>query len=290
MPEEGTLEFWISPDSNDGMPYLSLMENRSLVSTLEPTAGNLPQEAVVPLGFPAEGLYFVHAAANVGSGLAANYRIVYENGSMCDVPVKGGVNIADWNVLRTVSGEAIAWTGSNDEFPLLGVYRMLWVNPRPETPIKEVVFANPEMKSFPVLIGITAAARRETLPVSFGDAARAKKSLEDGRAAFKNNRLDDAFRLLREAVVLDPSQKDAYQALADAAEKKGLEDWIVDAYRLWTISGPRQPLPWNRIGEILEKRKEIRGALEAFRKSLQIEWNQPPTMEAVKRLESTLRM
>ena len=32
MPEEGTLEFWISPDSNDSMPYLGLMENRSIVA------------------------------------------------------------------------------------------------------------------------------------------------------------------------------------------------------------------------------------------------------------------
>ena len=89
--------------------------------------------------------------------------------------------------------------------------------------------------------------------------------------------------------MLDPSQKDVYQALADAAEKSGNEDRILDAYRLWTISGPRQPLPWNRIGEILEKRKELRGALEAYKKSLRIEWNQPPTMDAVKRLESALK-
>ena len=32
MPEEGTLEFWISSDSNLGMPYLGLMENKSLIS------------------------------------------------------------------------------------------------------------------------------------------------------------------------------------------------------------------------------------------------------------------
>ena len=261
----------------------------ALASTLEPSAGNLPKEATVPLGFPVEGLYFLHAAANAGGGLAANYRIVYEDGGIFDVPVKGGVSIADWNALKTLSGADIAWTGSNDEFPLIGVYRMLWVNHRPDTPIKEVVFANPERKSFPILIGITAAARRETMPVSPANAAKAKQSLADGKAAFKSNRTDDAYRLLRDAVVLDPSQKDAYQALADAAERKGTEDWILDAYRLWAISGPRQPLPWNRIGEILERRKDSRGALEAYKKSLQIEWNQPPTMDAVKRLESTLR-
>ena len=51
----------------------------------------------------------------------------------------------------------------------------------------------------------------------------------------------------------------------------------------------RNPFPWNRIGEILEKRKDLRGALNAYKKSLKSEWNQPPTIEAVKRLEATIK-
>ena len=261
----------------------------ALASGRELAKESLPKEVVVPLGFPVEGLYFLHAAANASGGIAANYRIVYEDGSSFDVQVKAGVNIADWNALKILPGAEIVWTGSNDEFPMTGVYRMLWVNHKPETPVKEIVFSNPEMKSFPVLIGITAAARKETVPVSPENAARAKKSLEDGRAAFQGEKNDDACRLLREASVLDPSLKETYQVLADAAEKTGNEDLILDAYRLWAISGPRHQMPWRRIGEILEKRKDLRGALEAYKKSLQIEWNQPPTMEAVRRIESSLK-
>jgi len=260
----------------------------ALASGLEQETGLLPGEVVIPLGFSAEGLYFLHAAASVGDGLAANYRIVYADGSSFDVLVKGGVNIAGWNALRMLPGADIAWTGSNDQFPMTGVYRMLWVNHKPETAIKELIFSNPERTSIPVLIGITAAVRKETMPVSPEDAVRAKKSLEEGRTAFQNDRIDDARRLLRDAVVLDPSLQEAYQALADAAERKGDEGWILDAYRLWTISGPRRPLPWNRTGEILEKRKDPRGALRAYKASLHIEWNQPPVMEAVRRLEAAL--
>jgi hypothetical protein len=43
------------------------------------------------------------------------------------------------------------------------------------------------------------------------------------------------------------------------------------------------------MGEILEKRKDLTGALAAYRKSLQTEWNQPPVIEAVKRLETKLK-
>jgi hypothetical protein len=47
-------------------------------------------------------------------------------------------------------------------------------------------------------------------------------------------------------------------------------------------------MPWNRIGEILEQRKDYRGALDAYKQSLVVEWNQPPTIEARKRLEAVL--
>jgi len=261
----------------------------ALASEFAKTKENLPKDVVVQVGFLAEGLYFLHAAANAGDGLTANYQIVYKDGSTFDVPVKGGINIADWNALKVLPGADIAWTGSNEQFPMIGAYRMLWVNHKPETPIKEIVFSNPEMKPFPVLIGITAAARPETIPASPENAARARKLLEDGKKAFQENNLDSAYRQFRDAVVSDPSLKEAYQALADATEKKGNEDWMLDAYYLWTISGPRQPLPWNRMGEILEKRKDMGNALEYYKKSLGIEWNQPPIMEAIRRLESSLK-
>jgi hypothetical protein len=248
--------------------------------------GREPGEIVIPVGFLAEGFYFLHTAANAGEGVAANYRIVYEDGTAVDVPVKGGVNVADWKAIKVLPGASIVWTGSTDEFPLTGVYRMLWVNRKPETPVKEIVFSNPDLKAFPVLLGVTAAARRETIPVPPEVAARAKKALEDGKAAFLAGRLDDARRLIREAIMQAPALQDAYPALADVAERKGDADWMFDAYHIWSISGPRQPLPWNRIGELLEKKKDTRGALEAYKRSLRIEWNQPPVMDAVKRLEA----
>lgn len=71
-------------------------------------------------------------------------------------------------------------------------------------------------------------------------------------------------------------------------ERKADEEWLLDAYGLWMRSGPRSPLPWNRTGEILEKRRNLQGALEAYKKSLVIEWNQPPVMDARKRVEAAI--
>jgi Flp pilus assembly protein TadD len=57
----------------------------------------------------------------------------------------------------------------------------------------------------------------------------------------------------------------------------------------WGLSGPPAPAPWNRFGALLEKRGDLRGALEAYRKSLAVEWNQPPIMNAVRRLETQVQ-
>lgn len=249
-------------------------------------AGHLPGEVVIPVGFLAEGFYFLHTAAGATDGLAATYKIVYEDGTAQDVPVKGRVHVADWNGLELLPGAEIVWTGSTAESPLTGVYRMLWVNHRPEVPVKAILFSNPEREAFPVLLGVTAAARRETVPVSTETAAQARRAFADGQAAFQGGKIDDARRLLREAIVLDASLQEAYQSLADAAERKGDREWMLDAYRLWSISGPRKPLPWNRLGELLEQRDDRAGALEAYKRSLRIEWNQPPVMESVRRLEA----
>jgi len=43
------------------------------------------------------------------------------------------------------------------------------------------------------------------------------------------------------------------------------------------------------MGEIYEKRKQTGPALEAYKQSLEIEWNQPPVMEAIRRLEESRR-
>jgi hypothetical protein len=57
-------------------------------------------------------------------------------------------------------------------------------------------------------------------------------------------------------------------------------------YRAWAAAGAATPLPYNRIGQILEKQKDYKGALDAYTTSLKIEWNQPPIIEAKERVET----
>jgi hypothetical protein len=266
-----------------------------LASNARPGKDLMPKAVEIPIGFPAEGLFFIHGSAYTGYyTVIGNYRINYKDGTFTDIPLKGVENISDWARPIPLNNEKgtssiLAWTGKNNVFPLIGVYRMLWVNEKPDVPISSVVFSTPEFKGVPVLIGLTAAVKKGQFPISPENIAKAKKRFEDGKAAFARLQLEDARKMLGEAIDLDPSLIDAYQVFADVAEKKGEDQWILEAYGAWTYSGPRSPIPFNRIAETLEKKKDLKGALDNYKESLKVEWNQPPTIEAVKRLESTLR-
>jgi tetratricopeptide (TPR) repeat protein len=253
----------------------------------------MPKEVTIPLGYAAEGLYLLHGTAFSG-GQVAVYTVEYADGQTLEIPLVSRENIHDWANAAPLPRErgtksVIAWTGKNGVFPRIGIYRMLWVNPRPDVPLKRLVFANPRLAAVPGLLGVTAAVSRGSLKPPDANAVKAQALFQQGRAAAGDNRLEAALGLLREALSADPTLGDAYRALLDTAERTHDEGQIMAAAWQWGLSGPPAPAPWNRFGALLEKQGDLRGALEAYRKSLEVEWNQPPIMEARRRLEALVK-
>jgi len=134
------------------------------------------------------------------------------------------------------------------------------------------------------LIGLTAVVKKDQVN-AVADIAKAQELLKQAQTAIAANNVDEARARLKQAIAASPSLMEAYEALADLCEKGGKEDEILETYRLWTSAGARISIPWNRLGAILEKRQDFKGALAAYNQSLKIDWNQPPTMEAKSRLE-----
>ncbi len=262
-----------------------------LKSSLRPPNSDTPAEVTIPIGYPVEGLCFLHSSAFTGSSQVGLYQIQYADGTTAEIPLRNGENIRDWadksggafaNERGTRS--SVAWTGSCKMFAPISVLMMQWVNPRPDVPVKAVRFAIAGGDAVPILIGLTAGVKRDAKEAA-QNLAKAQDLLKQAQAAAKPA---DAKDLLKKAIALAPDFTAAYQALADLCEKTGNEDEILDVYRQWTASDPRTPLPWNRLGELLEKRKDYKGALEAYTRSLKVEWNQPPAIEAKVRLEKQL--
>ena len=76
--------------------------------------------------------------------------------------------------------------------------------------------------------------------------------------------------------------------LCELAERGKDENAVLAAYKAWAAAGARTPLPYNKLGNLLEKKGDDNGALEAYTKSLEIEWNQPPIIE--KKTQLTLKL
>jgi hypothetical protein len=263
-----------------------------------PGADRLPTEVTIPVGAAVEGFYFLHAAAYGGRNLVA-YEIHYADGQTEKIMVRSGINIYDWvaSVSAAFTRErgtrsSVAWTGSCPAFTGVSIYKMLWVNPRPEQPVKVVrVVKNPEHGGVPLLLGLTAVVPRAGAAVvkaPVADPVRAQTKTAEAQKALAAKDLALAERLAREAIAADPSHEPAYALLLDIVEQRKDDALVLAVCRQWAGAGGKSPMPWNRIGEILEQRKDYRGALDAYKQSLVVEWNQPPTIEARKRLEAVL--
>jgi hypothetical protein len=263
-----------------------------IVLDIRPSKNDRLREVTIPVGYPVEGFYFLHATAyGVGTTF---YQIQYADGTTADIPWIAEENMRDWASNNT--GEfprergtrtVVAWTGSCKMFSPISLYLMRWVNPKPGEPVKAVRFVNPatvDVATVPGLIGLTVVVKRD-LKETASDLAKAQELLKQAQQAIAANKVADGKALLQQAIAASPTLDAAHQVLADLCEKGGKEDEVLEAYRGWTKAGARTPLPWNRLGDILEKRKDYKGALEAYTQSLKLEWNQPPVGAAKERLE-----
>jgi tetratricopeptide (TPR) repeat protein len=292
-PKLDLREFPTGKQTFGGVPFLIGAEPQGCIvlrSNARPFPNLQPEEVTLPLGFPVEGLWFLHGLAYSSKGEAGRYQIQYADGSEQEIVLESGTNLRDWNgapggfAREKGTQSRVAWTGSTPVFPVICVYQMLWVNPRPDVAVKAVRFANPARASCPVLVGLTAAVKGLQTAVDSGAGQQARAALEKGLAAFNAGKDAEARTLLTGAITLDPALDAAHQALGQVCERLQDEDATLATYRAWAQAGARTPLPFNKIGAILERRKDYRGALDAYTRSLEIEWNQPLAIEAKQRL------
>jgi Tfp pilus assembly protein PilF len=140
-------------------------------------------------------------------------------------------------------------------------------------------------KSSLMLAGLTAVIAKGQQDTTPAQIAQARQALSDAMKAIEEKKPDQAEKLLHTALQSDPSLTAARQALADLHERQGNEAAALQPYQAWATARATTPLPYNRIGEILEKRKDYPGALAAYTQSLVVEWNQPPIIEAKSRVQ-----
>jgi hypothetical protein len=281
-----------------GVPFLVGAEPHGCIvlqSSMRPFPAQQPDAVTIPLGFPAQGLYFLHSATYSGGDTNGLYQIQYDDGTVYNLWLVGGENIRDWTAApmsfprERGTASRVVWTGNTRVFQGVSVFQMLWVNPKPDVPIKAVRFDNPGRKGCPILISLTAAVKSDKSEAEVAAAqARAKELLAKGQTGFDANKDQEARDFFKQAADADPTLSGAHRMLAQVCERMKDEAGAMAAYQAWADAGATAPLPYNRIGEMLERKKDYKGALDAYTKSLQVEWNQPPIIAAKQRLADLL--
>ena len=298
-PKADMHDFPTGDQNFGGVPFSIGKEPRTCIvlkSNSRPLPDLYPDEATIPLGYRIEGLSFLHTTSWGAQAPTGLYDIQYADGTSAQIILVENENIFGWTRAPAEfprergTRSRVAWTGTSVIFPVICVSQMLWVNPKPDVPVKAVRFANPEKNMCPVLIAMTVAVKPNRSDIEAAVAAQTKAQdwLKKGIAAVDAGKDADARAALAEALKADPKLDAAHQRLCELEERGHEEKATLAAYKVWTASNPRTPLPYNKIGQILERQGDAKGALDAYTRSLEIEWNQPPIIEAKARL--TLQM
>jgi hypothetical protein len=242
------------------------------------------------------GLYFLHTAGWAYGLEPFGWRTVeYDDGTK-EVMALNGSNMADWNPGHETfpdeegTATSVAWIGANAQYPLVRVYSTLWVNPHPGKRIRRVILSNADLPEsqwrFVAHLGVTVAR----LPAAGQGATRrdpaaAQVLVQEALSLIEAGRQPVAVERLEAALRADDQTVAAWITLADLrAPTATLEEFQALCSR-WSTALPDSYQAYNTLARFLEGTGKLPEALAAYRQSLVLEWNQPPTIRAIERLE-----
>ena len=192
-PKADLRQFPTGEQNFGGVPFSIGKEPHTCIvlkSDRRPLPDLYPDEATIPLGFRLEGLCFLHTTAWGGAEPTGLYQIQYADGTTAEIVLVEGENIFGWTRAPAEfsrergTRSRVAWTGTTPLFPVICVSQMLWVNPRPDVPVKALRFSNPPRICCPALIAVTAAVKPGKADVEAAAASQAKReALKRGLAA-----------------------------------------------------------------------------------------------------------
>ena len=260
-----------------------------------------PDSVTVPVGKGGvAGLWFLHSGgwAN-GKACFGRREICYSDGTK-EILEMNGTNMADWNYGHDQFPDeestttTIAWKGCCPQYPVTRVYKTLWVNPHPDKRIDTIVLTNAGLPDtqwrFVPHLAITLAMAPTGAPVKpTGDAAKAKAMIAEATKALEAKDTPTAMSKLEQAIAADGANTGAWQLLTSLRAKTDDAKTFTALCRQWMAADPKNYQPYNTLGAFLEQHGQTEEALKLYKRSLEIEWNQPPTAEAVRRLDSALK-
>ena len=253
----------------------------------------LPSRVEIPIDRKADVLFFLQSSAWTSAKHHANYIVRYADGTEATIKLVGGVNYRDWVasdptepfLYETDTVTRCAWSGKSVLFPKVSLYNMGWVNPRPGKTIRAVGFESKGL-GVPILVALTVAkkgAGPATKRVVSSPKAlhEAERLVQDGLRLVQKGATKEAEATFRKAILAAPDCADAHLQLGYLREKAGEWGKAIVIYEGLVKHVPDQLEPYFRIGKCNEKLDRWPDAIKAYRRSLVVNPNQPPVIEAL---------
>jgi Tfp pilus assembly protein PilF len=169
-----------------------------------------------------------------------------------------------------------------------------WVNPHPEKEIAKIVITNRDLpvaeRRFLTHLAVTVALQSEVKgpagPVR--DAKKSQALLQDAIAMKQAKKNAEAVAKLEEAIKADDQNVGAWVTLTEIRSETDGVEAFTSLCKRWFAAMPTNYQAHNVLGKYLEAKGKLADALAEYKKSLELEWNQPPTLEAKARVEKQL--
>lgn len=118
---------------------------------------SFPRESkIIPVNERVERIAFCHTSAWCDSmKIGFHYRITYKDNSHIDVPVYGGLDVADWvGGLPPTARVKTAWSGANNEHQV-NLAHFQWKNPNPQKTVKSIQVISAGLSTIPAVLAVT---------------------------------------------------------------------------------------------------------------------------------------
>ncbi len=311
-PDQDLRDF-ATGDVNLGVPFhVTPGDKNCVVLRASPdrvrSLADYPASVSIPVGKKnVAGLFFLHTGGWTGGANPFAWReIRYADGSR-EVIALNDSNMADWNfghddfAAEEVTTTSVAWKGACKSVPITRVYKTLWVNPHPEKEIAEVVLTTRDQPQgncrFIAHLAVTAAilpaganpVGPANPPAAQRDPKKSQALLQEALKLLADNKAGEANAKLRQSVQADDQNIAAWKEWANLTAKTAQPDAAAALARKWIAAMPKSYEAHNMLGQLLEKQEKFADALKEYRESLRLEWNQPPIVEAAKRVQEKVK-
>jgi hypothetical protein len=282
-----------------GIPFVIPEGNRCLVMASKFRKTKNPMTAEIKVGRKAKALYFLQTSAWTSAIQHGSYLVTYEDSSFEEISLEGGGNLRDWSgngaqepfMNETDTFTQWAWTGAGGtpQFAKVSVFMMQWINPYPDKVIADVTVQSSN-NAILVLMGLTLGIGKDGAgadakgPAATEDPVACRKYYEEAATFIKDGNVAAAEPLLRLALAAAPSDIPTRIRLANAllamdknADAEGL---MKETIRLY----PQTLEAYLMLGRFYEDADRIEEAQEVYLKSIEVEPNQPPIIQALERV------